>query len=117
MESIQNIVIRIGQRDAGLGNGLHQRRGVACTVTASQVAVGRGNVSTASIDGTAEDALQTIIDIGNLTGAAEAELRRAVFVVMREGGGIGSMSSTYLFLDEQNAKERKNEQLPAQSLE
>ena len=61
---VTGIVIRIGQRDAGLGNGLHQRRGAARAVTAGQIAVGRSNTGAASIDSAAGDTAQTVIDLG-----------------------------------------------------
>ena len=70
---VARIVIGIGQRSAGLCNGLHQRCGAARTVTASQIAVSRGNISAARIDRTAGDTTQAIINIGNLTGAVEVE--------------------------------------------
>ena len=49
---VARIVIGVGQRGTELGNGLHQRRGAARAVAASQIAVSRGNAGAARIDGT-----------------------------------------------------------------
>ena len=81
---VARIVIRIGQRSAGLCNGLHQRRGAIGAVTASQISVGRGNPGAAGVDRATGDATQTIIGIRHLTGAAEVEQRWAVLIVMGE---------------------------------
>ena len=70
---VARIVIGIGQRSARLGNGLHQRRGAARAVAASQIAVGRGNVSAACIDSTTGDTAQTVIDISGEKGGASEE--------------------------------------------
>lgn len=70
---VARIVIGIGQRGTGLGNGLHQRRGAARAVTASQIAVSRGNAGAASIDSTTGDTVQTVIDISGEKGGASEE--------------------------------------------
>lgn len=87
---VARIVIGIGQRSAGLGNGLHQRRGAIGAVTASQISVGRGNPGAAGVDRATGDAPQTVIDIRHLTGAAEVEQRRPVLIVMGEDRNSGA---------------------------
>ena len=87
---VARIVVGIGQRSAGLGNGLDKRRSAACSVTASQIAVSRGNISAARIDRTAGNTIQAIINIGNLTGVAEVEQRRPVLIVMGEDRNSGA---------------------------
>ena len=70
---VTRIVIGIGQRRARLGNGLHQRRGAARAVAASQIAVSRGNAGAARIDSTTGDTAQTVIDISGEKGGASEE--------------------------------------------
>ena len=71
---VARIVIGVGQRGTGLGNGLHQRRGAARAVAASQIAVSRGNASAARIDSTTGDTAQTVIDISGEKGGASEEV-------------------------------------------
>lgn len=85
-----HIVVGIGQRGAGRGDGLYQRRGAVGAVAASQIAIGCGNASDASIDSAAGDTTQTVIDIGNLTSAAEVQQRRLVLIVMGEDRNSGA---------------------------
>lgn len=66
--------IVIGQHGTGLGNGLHQRRGAARAVAASQIAVNRGNAGAARIDSTTGDTAQTVIDISGEKGGASEEV-------------------------------------------
>lgn len=70
---VARIVIGVGQRGTGLGNGLHQRRGAARAVAASQIAVSRGNAGAARIDSTTGDTAQTVIDISGEKGGASEE--------------------------------------------
>lgn len=70
---VARIVIGIGQHGTGLGNGLHQRRGAARAVAASQIAVSRGNAGAARIDSTTGDTAQTVIDISGEKGGASEE--------------------------------------------
>lgn len=71
---VARIVIGVGQRGTGLGNGLHQRRGAARAVAASQIAVSRGNAGAARIDSTTGDTAQTVIDISGEKGGASEEV-------------------------------------------
>ena len=87
---IASIVVGIGQRGAGRGDGLYQRRGAVGAMTASQIAIGCGNASDASIDSAAGDTTQTVIDIAHLTRTAEVEQRRAVLIVMGEDRNSGA---------------------------
>ena len=57
---VARIVIRIGQRRARLGNGLHQRRSAARAVAASQIAVGRSHSRATLIDRPLGDTLDTV---------------------------------------------------------
>ena len=59
-------------------------------MSACQIAVSRGNAGAARIDSTPGDTTKTIIDIGNLTGAAEVEQRRPVLIVMGEDRNSGA---------------------------
>lgn len=50
----------IGKRRAGLGEGLHQRRGATCAMSTSQVTVGRSHSRAARIDRPLGDTLDTV---------------------------------------------------------
>ena len=57
---VATVVIGVGQRRAGLSNGLHQRRSAARAVAASQIAVGRSHSRATLIDRPLGDTLDTV---------------------------------------------------------
>ncbi|MGN0532127.1 MAG: hypothetical protein ACI4IN_04960, partial [Eubacterium sp.] len=57
---VATVVIGVGQRRAGLGEGLHQRCGAARAMSTSQVAVGRSHSRAARIDRPLGDTPDTV---------------------------------------------------------
>lgn len=106
---VARIVIGVGQRRAGLGNGAHQRGSAASTMAASHIAIGRGDGRSACVHRTLGNTSDAIIGISYLTSAAEVQQRRPVLVVMGEGRGIRRAVRAYHLLHQRYPVGRQSE--------